>query len=213
MLISESPHISTGRFIFAKFDNAVWMKLLFHNCTGNVEFADTEEALNYYNTSNPQLYSVIGTISNESKIDGRFEFIIEYPIEKKYFQWKQKHFPMYQLGFLKDNNNSTEGFELIHAPEPTTFKGLARTDYDYNATDPNCTPSLFDSDPINWKGCVGMMKCKTDWNHSTIPGIIGSTMAMYFWMKIQNSKYIVTCHQQVVHISIYVLITFLTLKR
>ena len=210
MLISKSPQFSKGRFIFAKFKNAVWMKLLFHNCTGNVEFADTVEALNYYNPSNPQLYSVIGTISNESKIDGLFEFIIEYPNEELYFQWKQKHFPMYQLGF--SNDDSTEGFELIHPSEHKTFKGLARTDYDYVANDPSCTPSLFDSDPIDWNGCVGMIKCETRWNHSTIPGINVSTMAMSFWMKIQYSKYIMTCHQQVVHISIYILIMHIILK-
>ena len=162
MLIYESQIFSKGKFIFAKFDNSIWKKLLYHDCTGNVEFKDTFDALNYYNPSFTQLYSVIGTVTNESKIGDKFEFILEYPNEKQYFQWKQTHFPTYQYGF--PSNGKVDGFQMIYPESFDNFIGLARTD----KNDYGCYPSLFDGSPDDWNKCVGMMKCNAACDHSNL---------------------------------------------
>ena len=105
-----------GPFTFSSFSRKKWLKLLFHNVTWNVEFANEEEALHYVNPENEQLFSIIGDVNNESRIDGFFEFIIEYPNERKYVQWKQKNFPLYEHDEI--GKSTIEGFDLIYPDVP-----------------------------------------------------------------------------------------------
>lgn len=184
-MIPQDNERKIGRYTFSTFSNKHWIKLLFHNTTGKVEFENEEEALNYYNPNNKQLYSIIGKVNNGSKINNEFEFIIEYPNERKYYQWKQKNFPLYEPDEI--GKTSIEGFTLLY-PESSPFKGLA---YSLYIPKRGCKPSLFDGDlgSTDFNYCVGMMKCGTAWDHATIPGIDGSTYAMSFWMRIININF------------------------
>ena len=93
------------------FDNKIWMLLLRHNSEDGTKFSNKEDAL--YQTADERKYSILSTIPNgceELKVDGKFEFFIEYPgYETGYNQWRQTNFPIYE----EDSNTSVIGFEEL----------------------------------------------------------------------------------------------------
>ena len=111
------------------FDNKIWMLLLRHNSEDGTKFSNKEDAL--YQTADERKYSILSTIPNgceELKVDGKFEFFIEYPgYETGYNQWRQTNFPIYE----EDSNTSVIGFEENHTgvldDQTTTWrwKGLS----------------------------------------------------------------------------------------
>ena len=181
-MIPRDKEKKIGMYTFTTFKNKSWIKLLYHNVTGKIEFNDENEALYYVNRSNKQLYSIIKAINNESRINGKFEFILEYPNERKYVQWKQLNYPLYEKDV--SGKSITEGFEPDDSA-PQGFKGLA---YSMIYEPSNCRPSLLDGSlgSSNFFYAVGMMKCPTPHDHSSIPAISSSTKVMSFWMRVKS---------------------------
>ena len=186
VLISDCRKIQAGKYFFAYYKHKVWLQLLYHDVTGNVEFENESDALYHYDEHDTQLYSIIGEITNASKTKDKFEFIINYPKDRNYVHFRQSHFPLYEHD--SSEMEVVEGLELFH-PLPwttnKTFKGLAKSMYFSLG---NCLPSLFDSDfkSANFVGCVGMMRCDTWYNHESIPGFFGATSEMSFWMRVDS---------------------------
>ena len=76
-----------------------WLKIFYHNSI-NDEWFNTDEEFFYCTEDNK--YSIFEYITNEFKIEGFYEFLLEYPSVDGYNNWKQKIFP-------------TEAFESLNS--------------------------------------------------------------------------------------------------
>ena len=184
-LISQSKEIRAGRYYLAYFKRKYWLKLLHQDLTNGRLFDNITQATNYINDTDNDLYSIIGDISNNN-VSEKFEFIMNYPLLGKYIHFKQLNFPMFEAD--ENGKKEVKGFELIHPQNLTNFHGLAKSMYIESS---KCTPSLFDTaiGSIYFSSCVGMTKCKTDWNQNYLPSAFGETKIMSFWMCIGTHSF------------------------
>lgn len=108
-------------------DGAKWVEVFYHNTNNNtVWFTDEAEALH---CTSQYKYSRLDCLEQYRQSDGKFEFLLEYPIEHpgKFNRWKQTDNPTKVL----ENNVSetaidTNGFESIHLDFDTNFGGLIK---------------------------------------------------------------------------------------
>ena len=95
---------------------ADWQLIFYHNAKGNIYFEKNSECLLFCNET--QRFSTLGILTENFKINGYFEFLIEYPERSSYYRWKQKKNPT--------KYNSDVGFVPIHVPSSKyEFNGLA----------------------------------------------------------------------------------------
>jgi len=69
---------------------AKWLKVFHHDCTGGYYFSNLEEAAF---STNPRKFSIIKLINDDYKVDGYFEFLLEYPEIPGMNRWKQLKSP------------------------------------------------------------------------------------------------------------------------
>ena len=95
---------------------ADWQLIFYHNATGKVFFEKNSQCLLFCNET--QRFSTLGILTDNFKINGYFEFLIEYPERSSFYRWKQKKNPT--------KHDSDVGFVPIHVPSTTyEFNGLA----------------------------------------------------------------------------------------
>jgi len=163
-------------FTYKKELGVDWVLLLKHDSTGGVMFSSLDEAKF---CDLPKKYSIIGCISNFSRINGKFEFLLEYPGISGYNRWKQTNFPLWE----PDNNTAAIGFEAISLTwTDNNFGGLFRS---------TLTETLFDGSIGNgyWYYAVGVV---TNWWSSSFcsppgdcfPGPITTTQSVELWMRV-----------------------------
>ena len=93
-----SIFLSQSNFRF-KYDlNVYWMKIFHHNSTGNIYFNSKSEALS---CNSEKKFSLLGNLGEYDKIDGFFEFLLEYPELSGYNRWKQEVNPL----LIAENSN------------------------------------------------------------------------------------------------------------
>ena len=68
-----------------------WLLIFYHN-TKNQDYFVVESLFLFSNT--PTMFSLWGLITEEFKIDGYYEFLLEYPDYDGFNQWKQSKFPL-----------------------------------------------------------------------------------------------------------------------
>ena len=101
-----------------------WHLIFHHNAKENVYFTKNSEKLLFCNET--QRFSILGTLTNNYKINGYFEFLIEYPEISYLIHWRQKKNPI--------KYNSDIGFVPLHVPLTSNkFVGLALSNY-YNGS-------------------------------------------------------------------------------
>ena len=92
-----------------------WQLIFFHNSSGKVFFTKNSPDLLFCNQS--QKFSILGTLTNNYKINGFFEFLLEYPERNYFVHWRQKKNPI--------KAESDVGFVPLHVPcNPSVFNGL-----------------------------------------------------------------------------------------
>ena len=194
MLANNEEAVNT--YYVVSFKGKKWVKLLYHDIRKGDQFENEKQALHYINESNKNIYSVIDDFKRYPRIDGKYEFIVDYPEINKYFQWKQNRFPLFEQDYI--NKTSVDGTVNIYPPGES-FHGLARS---LNWSD-NCQSCLFDNEigSKGFFGCVALMSCREGWDHSKIPGIKNNEVyVMNFWMRIKDSS---LCTREFKHCRIY----------
>ena len=122
------------------------MLLLRENTEDNITFSSINATR--YSPYDDKRYSILSTVYNDSnqlRIDGKFEFLIEYPgYHEGYNQWRQTNYLLEE----KDSENNVTGFEEIHTDfqivqnEKTLWKGLSLSSSYYTLLDG--TKALYD---------------------------------------------------------------------
>lgn len=75
-----------------KAHDASLQLIFYHNSAGNVMFERNPKEL-YFCKSTPK-FSLLGSLNDNFKYGGYFEFLIEYPEDNNYIQWKHKKNPL-----------------------------------------------------------------------------------------------------------------------
>ena len=70
---------------------AKWMLVFYHDSSGGVYFQNASHALS---CNSAQQYSLLGSINEDMKIDGKYEFLLEYPGYSGYNRWRQSKNPV-----------------------------------------------------------------------------------------------------------------------
>jgi len=168
-------------FTFKKEFGADWVLLFRHNSTGGVMFSNLDEAKN---CDLPQKYSIIGNITNNSQIDGKFEFLLEYPGTSGYNRWKQTNFPLWE----PETGNLATGFEAINLTwTGNSFGGLFKSKQTATLLDGSRGDSL-------WYYAIGTIA--NSWSSSycspaghCFPGSTSSTKCVVLWMRVREGPY------------------------
>ena len=106
------------------FGLAEWLLIFYHDISTDKYF--THNTIFLVNTT--YTYSILGSIHENYKINGFYEYLLEYPDEPNYNRWKQRV-------NIKDTTNTQTskdiGYKPIHidfAPQDGEFGGIARSD-------------------------------------------------------------------------------------
>ena len=150
-------------------DGAIWAEVFYHNTNNNsVWFKDTQEALH---TNSQYKFSVLDHLEEFRGEDGKFEFLLEYPVEfpGEYNRWKQTDNPIKIEDDRTDvdyvNNLYVNGYEPIHIDwQDNRWSGLIKNN--------NTNDSLLDGTiGKNWFYAVGEYRAWVNGDGSTgIPG-------------------------------------------
>ena len=75
--------------------NSIWLLLFHHDLTIGEYFYSQEEGKRCLNYTGGK-YSILYTLNKEYRINGKFEFLLEYPEINKSNQWRQSNNPLHQ---------------------------------------------------------------------------------------------------------------------
>ncbi|WP_299997536.1 LamG-like jellyroll fold domain-containing protein [uncultured Clostridium sp.] len=115
----------TKRQNIVEKDGAKWVEVFYHNTNNNTEwFADEAEALH---CTSEYKYSRLDCLEQYRQSDGKFEFLLEYPIEHpgQFNRWKQTDNPTK----VQESNGAlipANGYEAIHIDWSSGFGGLLK---------------------------------------------------------------------------------------
>ena len=150
-------------------DGAIWAEVFYHNTNNNsVWFKDAQEALH---TNSQYKFSVLDHLEEFRGENGKFEFLLEYPVEfpGEYNRWKQTDNPIKIEDDRTDvdyvNNLYVNGYEPIHIDwQDNRWSGLIKNN--------NTNDSLLDGTiGKNWFYAVGDYRAWVNGDGSTgIPG-------------------------------------------
>ena len=156
-----------------------WLRIFHHqSLDGTVIFTEDEAK----NCDLPNKFSILDEISPIMKHKGKYEFLLEYPIDypNKYVRWRQDMNPLDDKE-VQGKSNAT-GFQGIHS-DWSNFRGLVRTTLNNNA---NCIATLIDGNPGhgNWYYSIGMYSyCDTVYSSKYPPGPSGAVKDIYLWIR------------------------------
>ena len=98
------------------------MLVFYHNATGGHLFSNESEAIH---TDSFQKYSVLDKINTDFLINGKYEFLLEYPGINGYNRWRQSLNPLHDI---EQNGCQAKGYEPIQVQWTVkSFGGLVRS--------------------------------------------------------------------------------------
>ena len=152
-----------GKFQFKTFEDVQWLKIFHHDCSEGEFFkAGSPELLNI-NTKN--LFSILYMINDRFKINGKYEFLLEYPEENKYNHWRQSVNPLDiidQYGNGVTTHYYVDGYEKITVQmDSHNWGGLARSNWNYALLEGSLGSP-------NWYYTIG--QSANNWRNSTLAG-------------------------------------------
>jgi hypothetical protein len=157
------------------------MKIFFHNCTGEVFFTSKEEA-KFIITE--KKYSLLSKINPTMKINGKYEFLLEYPTGFSN-QWRQSNSPLDEKEDLANGPYNVTGYEDVNVTMKEHFWGGLVV-----STRPH---TLLDGSVgyKDWFYSVGLVN-PNDWAYSGhIPSNDLGVDSLYLWIKVNAN--IISC--------------------
>ena len=179
-----------------------WQLIYYHNIVTGTLFNSTSA----YSISNEYQYSIIGSIGQNYKKDGYFEYLLEYPELGGYNRWKQK---IDIKNTVSTQTPNDIGFTPIDIRfNNPTFGGISKSNSKYSIFDG--TPAAGDSTHNYWYSIGPLDKY---YQINQFPGPYygqheeGVTLC-YLW--INNWRLSLTCKQSIHHhtfsVFIYILL-------
>ena len=130
-----------GKYQMMEYQQALWLKIFYHNMTNLEGFFTEEEALD---SEKEYKYSILGIIDQFKRPSIKYEFILEYPELQTYNRWKQTNNPLNEEE-SPDHDSKVEGFvEIYTSAKSVSWGGLCKT---VKSDKENSPPSLLNGSP------------------------------------------------------------------
>ena len=119
--IPELQCIKKGKLFYTQKYFATWLLLNYQNL--NVKREPWESLDEAKLSFKPYRYSILSLLNDEHRINGKFEFLLEYPEHKGYNRWLQTSNPLYENEVNKNGEQKAEGYEEIQISFPDNYWG------------------------------------------------------------------------------------------
>jgi len=158
---------------------ADWMMIFYHDSVSGGFFSSLEEAMF---SENPNKYSIFSKIGDEYKIDGYYEFLLEYPTFDGYNRWKQSDLPWKNEEI---SGKSANGYTPINISwNSYNWGGLVKS---RNSNHPGITLLDGSAGSDYWFYAIGCVDPYT--YNPNYPGPFYSAIRYSrLWIRIQNSS-------------------------
>lgn len=181
------------------------MLIFFDNCSGK-SYLENETAALSINQKNK--YSILSQLNDALRVKGKYEFILEWPSLKMFYQWRQTNNPVYE--YEKNGVYKAEGFEPLYngSKDSTCWGGLVRTTIKFS----NNINSLLDGCPGTsyWYYSIGMYKTVYSQFYNTgYPTTYGrgsGTDLVYLWVRYPFNNFTIFIKKRTKNIIILILI-------
>ena len=199
-----SSIIKTNKYEVVSYDNKVWLKVFFHNHTTKVNFENEKEARH---CNSEYKYSILDKINPHMKIEGKYEFIMDFPDESDVFiRWEQDQNPVEE----NDGKAQADGFHIIDDKRPpnsigfygltiSTFKSLDKV---------NC---FLDGMPSGggWYYAIGMyIDSTSDYKTEGIPAYKEHVKSLRLWIKMDPMRLFRRCtlnyHRKICRVYLFI---------
>ena len=161
--------------------NTTWKLVFYHNSAKGGYFSSHSEAAK---SNTDYKYSIIGEIDEKYKINGTFEFLLEYPTLTGYNRWKQSISPILNQEVL---GQAAIGYSPVSLTwSDSCWGGMVKSnDAQYTLLDgaSKCGPEY-------WWYCIGALN---DYLRPNFPGPSGiSVPEAYLWVRIDKPQWTIT---------------------
>lgn len=135
---TPKPSVNTYDMPIKSFGGARWARIFYHNNKkGTVLFTSLAECKNIQTADK---YSRLGLLDSENtyKINGKYEFLLQYPIDdpSHYNRWKQTNAPQNEYNTQTSSGTKVAGYEAVHIDWTSNYwGGLERSSRDATALD------------------------------------------------------------------------------
>ena len=181
--------------VFQNYNGSKWVRVFYHyNANGAHGFTNEDEAKHC--VSDSYKFSILDEITSGQQINGKYEFIIEYPELGTYNRWRQTNNP------LEEQESSgvykVEGFEELETLAPySSWGGLVYTSIYESRSSP---PSLLNGNPgrKEWYYAIGQYEGVT-WiyyskTYSSIPSSLGVAVNyVSLWLRLPDKSFTCIC--------------------
>ena len=173
--------VTIGKYQYKRFVGVSWLLIFYHNVKLGGNFNSEAEA----RTANEKYkFSILDEIKDDERfrIDGKFEFLLQFSDIKGFNRWKQTNFPLNE----ENNNNigdKVEGYENISISwTENRWGGLAKTVLKNGA----CVPCLLDGTikHPNYFYTIGNYGCNGGYLTSS-PANNDDTNEVALWIRVQ----------------------------
>ena len=136
---TSKPSVNLYDMPIKSFGGARWARIFYHNNrNGTVLFTSLAECKN---TQTTDKYSRLGILDSGStyKIGGKYEFMLEYPIDApgQYNRWKQTNAPQNEYVARVSTGSQVTGYEAVHIDWTNNYwGGLERSKEDTTSFSP-----------------------------------------------------------------------------
>lgn len=128
---TTKPNVNLYDMPIKSFGGARWARIFYHNNrNGSVLFTSLAECKN---TQTMDKYSRLGILDSGDtyKINGKYEFLLQYPIDDpgRYNRWKQTNAPQNEFVARSETGGQVTGYEAVHIDWTDHYwGGLERND-------------------------------------------------------------------------------------
>ena len=180
---TTKPNVNLYDMPIKSFDGARWARIFYHNNrNGSVLFTSLAECKN---TQTTDKYSRLGILDSGDtyKINGKYEFLLQYPIDDpgRYNRWKQTNAPQNEFVARSETGGQVTGYEAVHIDWTDNYwGGLERSDTSTTSYSPTWLDGSVGHD--SWFYAIGSSSA---YSHG-IPSCNSTASVVELWIRIPD---------------------------
>ena len=180
---TTKPNVNLYDMPIKSFGGARWARIFYHNNrNGSVLFTSLAECKN---TQTTDKYSRLGILDSGDtyKINGKYEFLLQYPIDDpgRYNRWKQTNAPQNEFVARSETGGQVTGYEAVHIDWTDNYwGGLERSDTNTTSYSPTWLDGSVGHD--SWFYAIGSSSA---YSHG-IPSCNSTASVVELWIRIPD---------------------------
>lgn len=180
---TTKPNVNLYDMPIKSFGGARWARIFYHNNrNGSVLFTSLAECKN---TQTTDKYSRLGILDSGDtyKINGKYEFLLQYPIDDpgRYNRWKQTNAPQNEFVVRSETGGQVTGYEAVHIDWTDNYwGGLERSDTSTTSYSPTWLDGSVGHD--SWFYAIGSSSA---YSHG-IPSCNSTASVVELWIRIPD---------------------------